>query len=1392
MRWFPLLLTFMLLTLTGAAEAESPTTVERTLWYRTLGVSEGLSQGFVSDMAQDHDGYLWFATVDGLNRFDGRRFETFRHSSGDPMSLSAGIVYALHVDRSGQLWVGTDRGLDRFDFATESFVHYHHEPLDTRSPSGAKVDFIDSDQSGNLWFVASSLHRLDAVTGEITRIPVEQQGELEVTAFKAGQHSRLWLAGAVLDALDGEKTGKYRLEVYETGDGSSAALAKRTQVLSELAPEQGPVLAIAEEFSGGIWFGQERGDLARLDSTSREQQLLQFGKGARPTGIRSLARDMHGGLWVLAERDDQLYYLDSESRQAQLVFLRPESDSPKGHNRLKQLFVDRTGVLWISTEAGGLHYVDISSRGFDLYRLTGDAPGSGFVRAILQDSNGTVWVGTPLGLQRLEGRPEDTKSDPFHGLEHSGVEGQNVQAIHEDQRGRIWVGTDRSLVRFDPGQGETATFTPNSEDPQGLGGKWIQVIHEDSQGTIWLGTGFRGLDALRADGDPILHFRHHEEELESLPSNRVQAIASDEAGRLWVGTSAGLAVAEVRPPDAMRFRRFPLANPDLREGSLSAIHPSTRDSGVLWLGWMGLGLSRLDVETGAVRHWTSQDSELPNDTVYAILQDARGRLWLSTNQGLASFDPESESFRAYGQDRGAQSLEFNARAAYQAADGRLFFGGVAGLNAFYPDRLKDNPFPPQVRVHRISVLDRTRVAPTVPFVSRMHVGTRNELLELAPWERDLQFEFAALHYTNPDQNRFSYRLDSFDTGWREPVNETKATYTNLEPGRYTFRVRAMSSHGIWSEETDEVSFRIQPSFYATAWFKGLTILSLGAALAGAFAWRTRSLRSRRAELEREVTERTFQLNETLATVETQARRLAELDRAKSRFFANISHELRTPLTLTIGPLDALKQGRYGVLTAEALANVELAERNARQQLELVDQLLMLAAMESGSVRAERHYACLDEMLRSVASRFREHAKDAGLELQLELPVESVWFNFDEEKLKSVVTNLLSNACKYTPAGGRVVLRLRSSREEVTLEVEDTGIGIPEEVQGRVFERFYRDVSEHSGRPGTGIGLALVAELVELLEGRVNLQSQPGSGSIFVVKLPRLMPANEHEDDTIVQETPRQVSTDPELERPMILLVEDHAEMRSFIRQQLEDQFDVIEADEGYRALEIARRQVPDLLLSDVMMDDMDGFELCEEFHADPELAHVPIILLTARADQESRLEGLGRGADDYLVKPFVRQELKLRVGNQLASRQRLRQRLLQEARQTSGRPDRPNMPATATKDDVFRHRLNEVLESNALETSFSVTELASELAISRSKLFRRVGEVCEATPAELILRFRLERAAELLLQNAGDVGEIAYGVGFKSTSHFIRRFKEQFGVTPAGYASAATVRSPNS
>jgi signal transduction histidine kinase/DNA-binding response OmpR family regulator len=707
------------------------------------------------------------------------------------------------------------------------------------------------------------------------------------------------------------------------------------------------------------------------------------------------------------------------------------------------------------------------------------------------------------------------------------------------------------------------------------------------------------------------------------------------------------------------------------------------------------------------------------------------------------------------------------------------------------------------------------------------------VVRLQASQRDFEIAYTAMSFMAPENVRFKYRLEGFNDDWIEAVDRRTAFYTNVPPGEYRFQVIASNNDGVWNEAGASLALTVQSFFFETAWFRasmaGLALLLVGVG----YRWRTSRLAARERELKAIVASRTHDLEQekeatekervradeqrrtaehlrdlaeqARATVEAQAEKLKSLDETKSLFFANVSHEFRTPLTLTIGPLEDLISGLHGTPTRQMTEELDLALRNARRLLRLVNQILDIAKLEAGHMKLEAERADLTALLNNVALSFSSLAERGRVAFQIEIPAEPLWLYIDTDLQEKVFTNLLSNAFKFTPEGGTVRLEVDARRAdgetgEVDIIVKDNGPGIAAEQVAHIFDRFYQADKSSLWQPGTGIGLSLAKELVELHGGHIKVETQEGFGSTFTVTLrcgrshlkqgdiAGTKPARKREEPVAVEVEAGEASRNTSTSAPVtgdedvttVLVVDDNAEIRQYVRRHLEPVYRVTEAADGTEGLEAARRVLPDLVISDVMMPKMDGYALCDALKKDPDLDYIPVILLTARATTGEKIDGLELGADDYLTKPFDVNELRVRVANLVASRQRLREHFSRGGASLHAR----EVPVTSGAD-AFLERLREAVEAEMGDEEFSVDRLAEQMGLSRGHLHRRLRDLLDETPTHLIRRIRLERAMQLL---AGRAGSVAYGVGFKSVSHFSQCFREQVGMTPSQYVAESASR----
>ncbi|HMB93894.1 MAG TPA: two-component regulator propeller domain-containing protein [Rhodothermales bacterium] len=1326
--------------------------------FERVVLETGPSHNTINTITQDQQGFLWIGTLDGLNRYDGYEITVYRHDPADTTSLVDSNVWEILEDRTGRLWIGTNSGIDRFDRKQKQFVHYRL----TAGTSDRDLPYIIAlyeDRAGMIWVGTSQ--------GVFSYDPA---------------HDRFVLQGAA-----GE--GTYRLttsEIYGVAEDSAGALwvlTKSTypQAFLHRLDRQTEQVWVQEITAGAlapgkslllidpvdaIWIGAQR--LGHFDEVTQQfdtaPEYLDIS-----SGIWSITATRDGALWIGSLRGTYRYDPDT----ATLTHHSVEPASPALlQEEVTNIFEDRAGVLWVGTFAG-LYRHDQQAKPF-VYRQhdasDANSLSGNIVMALQEDGEGTLWVGTyGGGLNQI-----NTLTGRVHRFDGSLPGHEVILCLASDAAGTLWVPRPDGLYNYDPKTGRVTRQVYSTEIAS------IWAIQRDGQNRFWLGT-TEGV--YRHDPATGTTRRYLPPDTAKTATGKSEPVYVESDSVVWTGTETGI-LYRIDVVDE-QVTGYPLVTNTGRrlQAVIWAIHQHA--DGSIWLG-TSTGLSRFDGSTETFTHYFEQDG-LPGSVVYSMLEDDDGRLWLGTNQGLVRFDqrlPVGQQFRTYTAQDGTGNTEFNRRAAYKSTRGEFFFGGIDGLTSFFPEAIQDNAYRPPVALTHIEVANRDSTTAINPF------GLDHLVLS----HRDYTFsvEFAALSYTNPQRNQYAYMLEGFDETWVPAGTRRYASYTNIPPGDYVFRVKGSNNDGMWNEAGVAIGLTITPPWWGTWWFRLLLLLGVIGGLAMAYRYRVRRL------LEREEVRR---LAEAKRHSDEEARRLAELDAAKSHFFANISHEFRTPLTLILGAADQLDETQAGPV-----------RRNARRLLHLIDQLLDLSKLEAGKLTLDPQPGDLVAHLREQVQRFAPLAERKHIALHLRTDLASLPCRFDADKMATLLSNLLSNALKFTPDGGKVLLTLArrtepAPQEEVWVEivVKDTGSGIPRADLPRIFDRFERVNGTPSEASGTGIGLALAKDLAELHGGTILVESEEGFGSAFIVHLP----VEEADEDEIAgreerrgrsiadglfsmdeeNEEPESKNQEPETARrtphaalrtPTILIVEDNAEVRGLLRGIFGAHYRVLEAADGEAGLAQAQAHQPDLVLSDVMMPKMNGVALCRALKADAALRTIPVLLLTAKAAESDAVEGLEAGADAYVAKPFGTEVLRAHVASLLAARQQMRARFSQEV------VVKPTNVVVDSEEEAFLKDVLAIVEDALPDSTFSVDHLAERIGISRRQLERRLKDTTGQTPAELIRQMRLERASQLLQARAGSVSEIAYAVGYKSASYFSTAFREAFGHSPSEHFDTAS------
>jgi signal transduction histidine kinase/ligand-binding sensor domain-containing protein/DNA-binding response OmpR family regulator len=1364
------------------ASAAVPLAAQERVAFRHLTIADGLSQNAVSAIVQDQRGFMWFGTKDGLNRYDGYDFVVFRHDPFDSTSISDSDISVVYEDRRGRLWVGTrGGGLNRFDRTRERFERI------TAGPA-RNIMAIAEDSAGGIWVASfgDGLARLtiDDRTGSVTAerfvhssADPTSLADDRVRAMLVDRRGTLWV---------GTESGLDRRESAAARDGAFTHFTAGPDRPLGLIDSR--TSALLEDSHGRLIVGSVPGltvfDSSRTRVTHyyHRYRTFRYGWGEAV----SLAEDRSGQLWLSTRAE--LMRFDPATRE--FSYFRHDPQDPRSINSdlPTTVYRDRSDVIWVGTNGYGINVHDPKANRFATFRRPEDRPSrmAGFsVYTIFEDASKTVWIDAGL-LYRWDRATGAFKSFEGNSDQPDQFGNTGVWSIVEDPPGFLWAATYRGLYHYEIATGRARHYRFDPADSTALPEEIAFDVFRDRDGVIWAVTENYLVRLADAERGRFERWRYKERATSGLWVFPSTVQTGD--GTLWLGSDQGLVRFDPKTGTIRHYRHDPRQPGSLSHDVIRSILPDPRSPNrVLWIGTAGGGLNRFDIDSGTFVHFTEREG-LPNNVVYGVLSDTIGNLWLSTNKGLSRFDPSTRRFRNFDADDGLQSNEFNSGAAFKSRSGELFFGGIYGFNYFRPEDVHDNPNIPAVAITGFRRGNRYETVRDTGSVLRTTISEA-DTLRLSYRDAVLTFEFAALEYSAPAKNRYAYRMVGFNDEWVESGAVRSATYTNLPPGHYRFQVRASNNDGVWNEQGAALAIIINPPWWATWWayaFYGALAL---AALYG----------MRRYEMNR------MRLESRLEIQHVEAEQLRELDRARSRLFANVSHEFRTPLTLTMGPLDDLRAGLHGPLSPAAAEQVDLARRNAGRVLDLINEILELARAESGRETVHARRLDLGSFVASVARAFLPLAERKAISYDVQGPSEQTIVYADPDHLDRALSNLLSNAFKFTTDGGTIRVTVTADERSARISVRDSGPGIPAGDLGRIFDRFHRGQTAGT-QPGTGIGLALAKELVVLQGGSITVDSEEGFGSTFTITLRKgrahFAPEQIVDESVAIAWTPR-AAGQPALpplaavvaapdgapadeDMTTVLVVDDNADVRAYVKQHLVPRYRVIVALNGEQGLEIARRLLPDLVLSDVMMPEMDGYALCRALKTDPETDFIPVILLTARAEAEDRLAGLTERADDYLTKPFDVRELLARIGNIIAMRRRLRERYA-----AAPLAIHPTPIDVAPADRKFIDQVRAAIEAHLGDESFSVERLANEVAQSRGNLHRRLRDLTGESPSDLIRRMRLERAAEMLDAGAGTVGEVAYAVGFKSVAHFSNAFVELHGVRPSAWRERSLAKAPD-
>ncbi len=1132
-----------------------------------------------------------------------------------------------------------------------------------------------------------------------------------------------------------------------------------------------------------------------------KEPTLQFGNSVASVVDEKINNEIQ--LWIGTYGG--LVKLDLENGESQR-FIKNENDpSSIVSNEINRVIKDRSGVIWIATE-NGISYV--SAKGFK-FNNSSDLKSSSEtltnflkanVKSIAQDHNNSIFFGTEDGIFTYN------LHDKKAGLNKiKSTNGLNVWSLAVEASNYLWIGTyGQGLKKLNLKNGTVTEFVIESPTFKTSAFDYLKSLYFDQSDELWIGFWGGGLAHLNPATGKYKIWITESGNLNSISHNDVWTIHQDGKGRIWVGTNGGgLNLFDYSGEGKFyRWTGIKDKSEQLSSNSIYSIyegrkgkHSGSTDQTILWVGTSnGLNkvmiknssnlfdLKTLDVE---IKYFSTRNG-LADNSVKSIVEDENGNLWIGTNSGISFFNVESSTFINYSNFDGVIGNDFNSGSALFSDESFMYFGSDVGLNFFDPNQIKQSDYSPPIVITDFQIFNQPVSIGINSVLKRSILDTKE--IELTYSQNVFSFQFSALDYNSPESIQYAYMMEGFDKDWIYPEHRRFITYTNLDPGIYSFKVKSTNSDGVWNENIKSIMVTIDQPWWRSGWAYAIYILLI---VAGIFT--ARKIEKNRSSLRNELKMREF-----------EAKKQHELDNMKARFFANLSHEFRTPLTLIRGPIEELIDKKAGDNQEEYF---QLIKRNSEKLKELIDQLLELTQLENASIPLKAKQENLVNLLRGLFYSFESLAKQKNITLSFNSQNEKLICWIDKDKLEKIINNLLSNAFKFTPSNGVITFNIKhknnNGEEFAEVKLSDTGIGIPEEKLERIFDRFYQvDDSSRKNYGGSGIGLALVKELVDLHKWEISVDSELGKGTEFVLKIPlRDSYLNENEKvselvtDKVNDDTFKQVELsnegsdffEKEIEqeiiekkkilddKPSILVVEDSEDVRSYLKSLLKNEYKISEAVNGEDGIKKTSELIPDLIISDVMMPSMDGMEFCKKVKTDWLTSHIPVILLTAKASPESKIEGLETGADDYLTKPFSSGELSVRIKNLLEQRKKLRERFSKEIK------IEPSSIAVTSLDNEFLQKAFDVAEKNLSNTEFNSEAFAKEMFVSRSQLHRKLLAITSQAPGEFLRTFRLKRAATLILEKRLSITQIAFEVGFSSPSHFTKAFRQQFNCLPTEF-----------
>lgn len=1405
---------------------------------------DGLSHDNVRDMIKDKEGFMWFATWDGINRFDGKNFITYKASAGDKSSLGNNRIDLIKEDAYGYIWVKAyDRQIYRFEKSTETFLSISNI-LGTN-----KIEFDDIIPSvnGNVWLTTINMGIFLAQKTPDNQIKLTHFAKGFKTGFSLSdsqdfsvteKNNTLWVTSKNgVDIISKANNQHYKSRCFlknipvkcllpldaniwfGTNDGSLICFDKKNKKISKLNLSKKSINAIVKAKNENMLFiTTDGGELISFDFKTLQTKSISK---ISDSPVHSIYQDRQGLLWVepdkhgvltfnpktksvqfFSQQNDATFlqldhnfgvfednfnrvwvklkgggfgYFNPNTRSLDFFYNKPGDENQKFSNIVACRYFDPSGILWISTNDRGINKIIFQKNVFQQKLLvnTKKDKSENEIRAVFTDTKNRLWIASKAGKLKVFQNNQELKN--LFANYPNGDMGL-VYCITGDAKGNVWLGTKGSgLFKAVPlnknsSQYVLTQFKTDKNNPNSIGSNSIYSVMVDKNDHIWIGTYGNGINLLKENNDTynfIKNFKNYP----IIESNKVRYLTKGYNSQIWVATTNGLVTFDPGNynPNALKFsRHIKISGDKMSLGSNDVIYMYKDSDGKIWVSTAGGGLN-LAIQTKNHLQFKnySKVNGLPSDFILSMVEDNSKNLWLATENGISKFNLKNNTFRNYDSYDGLVRTGFSESSSLKLPNGNLVFGCRNGYIDFNPSTIENQKTTPKMVFTNLEINNKNANVKSEEYPLQLDINY-NKDIELNYQQNTVSIYYTVLDFRSNNKQLYAYRLKGLDDTWHEVKNQKKATFTNLAPGDYQFEVKCLNPELYTNIPQKTLTFTITPPFWRTGWayfvyfIICLILLEMGRRIASSMI----QLR-KKVIVEQEITE------------------------LKLSFFTNISHELRTPLTLIVNPINEIaKNENLSPLGNDYIATVR---KNTNRLMRFVNQLLDFRKVQSGNEELHVQPVELVSFINEINSLFSQIAYEKNIKMKTHSDFETLIVNLDKEKMDIVVYNLLSNAFKFSPDNSTITVELKKEDNFLKINISDQGMGVDESKLEDIFKLYYETDTGKTKNVGTGIGLALCKEYVKLHQGSIQATNNSNGGLTVSIAIDIsnkiLQPDTEIDSGNAKSKNNTFIpleNKENEAEQlkhnttvPVVLIVEDNNELRNLLKIQLQSHYRVLEASNGKEGLATAVSKLPDLIVSDIMMPEMDGIELLDALRNNTETSHIPVILLTAKSSVESQIEGLNFGADYYITKPFDTDFLRASITNLIKNRKHFFERLQSDIKTIALEPGEI---VITTKDEQFLKDIITVVEKGLIDPTFNIDMIANSMNMARVSFYRKFKSLTNMSPVEFVKDMRVKRAKQYLDAGETDIADIAYKVGFNSSSYFSTCFKEIFKMSPSDYS----------